>query len=414
MSLSTIVRRGVYYIVSTSVMKQSIKKVSGWINTHRSLMLFVVVFASIGIVVLSYSKASTPTASIEVENGTIAGPAAKVNDTTASGGAAIKFQTTSVVNWYKPPKNTTWQWQIDGGSIVNENIAVQMYDIDMQDAMPANTTMTVTWPGANNYQASVTWPKGVNSGVINRLHAKGIKVMCYIDTGAFENYRPDAALFPGYWGTGNTTRVDGANKALPYTGPAQWAGVDVIGGLSSAANGSTFAGEFWLDQRSTAWQYWEPIMIARMQLAKTIGCDGMEGDQNNAYGNDTTFGVTQNDSLKLYQEVFKQEHVAGLTAIAKNGLEIVPQMISGVAGDTTGTYKPDGFLNEECNNFSECTPNMTAAANAGYWVGQVEYTENGSTTAFCGADNSAGFMGILKHLALGTYAYFCWNGQTVP
>jgi hypothetical protein len=320
---------------------------------------------------------------------------------------------TPAAGWYKPPKSTTWQWQIDGGSVVNENAGVQMYDIDMQDAMPAATADTVTWPGAGNYQATVTWPKGVNAGVIDRLHTKGIKVMCYTDTGAFENYRPDAALFPGKWGSGNTTRVNDSNAPLPYNGPSQWAGVDVIGGKSQAANGSTFAGEFWLDQRQSAWQYWEPIMVGRMKLAKQIGCDGMEGDQNNAYGNDNTFGVTQTDSLKLFQEMFYQQHQAGLGALAKNGIEIVPQMLSGVTGDTAGAYKPDGFLNEECNYYSECADLATASA-AGYWVGQVEYTENGSTNSFCAADTSKGFMGMLKHLALGTYAYFCWNGQTTP
>lgn len=393
-------------------MRRNTLQISRFQN-RKAAIAFVLLFAGVGIGFVAFSKASTPTAAVEIENGAVVGPATIVSDSSASTGGAVKFPKASTATWYKLPKNTTWQWQIDGGSVVNENVPVQMYDIDMQDAMPADTVSKVTWPSANNYQASVTWSKGVNAGVIDRLHTKGIKVMCYIDTGAFENYRPDAALFPGTWGSGNTTRVDSSNKALPYNGPPQWSTVDVIGGDSSASNGSTFAGEYWLDQRSSAWQYWEPIMIARMQLAKTIGCDGMEGDQNNAYGNDSTFGVTQSDSLKLYQEMFKQEHAVGLSALAKNGLEVVPQMISGVAGDTAGLYKPDGFLNEECNNYSECSPNMTAAANAGYWVGQVEYTENGSTTSFCAADNAAGFEGILKHLALGTYAYFCWNGQSV-
>lgn len=376
-------------------------------------IFFAMLVAFVGVVTLILSHAATYTASSQAEVGTRSGATATISDSNASGGSAIKFGSGAAASWYKPAKTTTWQWQIDGGSTVNENVSVQMYDIDMQDAMPANTSITVTWPAASNYQATVTWPKGINAGIIGRLHAKGIKVICYTDTGAFENYRPDAALFPGKWGSGNTKRVDSNNNALPYAGPPQWSSIDVIGGTSEAANGSTFAGEYWLDQRSSAWQYWEPIMISRMQLAKQIGCDGLEGDQNNAYGNDTTFGVTQNDSLALYREMFMQQHNVGLGALAKNGLEVVPQMISGVNGDAIGLYKPDGFLNEECNNFSECSPNMTAAATAGYWVGQVEYTENGSTTSFCSADNSAGFMGLLKHLALGTYAYMCWNGQTV-
>ena len=308
--------------------------------------------------------------------------------------------------WYRPAQRTSWQWQIDG--TVDTTVPVQLYDIDLQDAVPAATQVTVRWPAAGGYQATVIWPRGTNAGLVQRLHARGSKVICYTDTGAFENYRPDAALFPGHWGRRNATRLDSDGRPLPYLGPPAWRTADVIGGSSEASNGSTFAGEYWLDQRSTAWRYWEPIMVARMALAKRIGCDAMEGDQNNAYDNDRTFGVTQADSLLLYQEMFRQQHQAGLGALAKNGLEVIPQLLRGVPNDPAGLAKPDGFLNEECNYYSECRPNLTQAAAAGYWVGQVEYTENGSTTSFCAADNRAGFMGLLKHLDLGSWARQCW------
>jgi hypothetical protein len=392
------------------------------VNLRSRGLILVALVAGVGIALVALVRASVPAAAFEAESGVAVGSAKVVSVPGASGGSAVQFLAPTISptptpvagSWYKPAKTTTWQWQIDGGSIVNENLPVGLYDIDLQDAMPASVTATVTWPAAGNYQATATWPRGVNAGIIDRLHQKGVKVICYTDTGAFENYRPDAALFPGKWGSGNTTRVDSNNATLPYTGPPQWANVDVIGGGSQAANGSTFAGEYWLDQRASAWQYWEPVIISRLKLAKQVGCDGLEGDQNNAYGNDATFGVTQNDSLLLYQEMFRQHHAIGLGALAKNGLEVTSQLLAGLAGDTAGRSKPDGFLNEECNNFNECSPEMTAAANAGYWVGQVEYSENGSTTSFCPADNAAGFMGLLKHLALGTYAYFCWNGQTTP
>jgi len=49
-----------------------------------------------------------------------------------------------------------------------------MYDIDLFDAQPGQ----------------------LNAGVIGRLHTKGVKVVCYLDSGAWESYRPDAAQFP--------------------------------------------------------------------------------------------------------------------------------------------------------------------------------------------------------------------------
>ena len=313
--------------------------------------------------------------------------------------------------WYRPVPGTTWQWQLTG--TVTDIVPVGLYDIDLQDAVPADTPVTVSWPAAGGFQATVTWPKGANAGLIDRLHARGIKVICYVDTGAFENYRPDAALFPGRWGDGNASRIDPDGKPLPFLGPPAWQRVDVIGGPSAAANGSAFAGEYWLDQRATAWPYWEPVMLGRIALARRIGCDGMEGDQNNAYGNDRSFGVTEADSLLLYREMFGRQHLAGLGALAKNGLELIPELLRGIPGDRTGLHKPDGFLNEECNYFSECRPNLTLAAAAGYWVGQVEYTDDGSTTSFCAADNDAGFQGMLKHLDLGSWARLCWNMQAV-
>ncbi len=57
----------------------------------RKVIAFVVVFALVGVVALVISRAATPSVSLEAESGTPAGCATKVNDSTASGGASIKF-----------------------------------------------------------------------------------------------------------------------------------------------------------------------------------------------------------------------------------------------------------------------------------------------------------------------------------
>lgn len=49
-------------------------------------------FAAIGTVTLLLTRAATPTANLEPENGTITSPAATVSNATASGGQAVKFQ----------------------------------------------------------------------------------------------------------------------------------------------------------------------------------------------------------------------------------------------------------------------------------------------------------------------------------
>src|SRR5436190_2076013 len=108
----------------------------------------------------------------------------------------------------------TWQWQIDG--VVNQTIPAAMFDIDLFDARPGE----------------------INAGVIPSLHAKGKKVLCYLDSGAWESYRPDAAQFPK----------------------------SVIGSSTG------WTGEHWLDIRPQAWPRFERIIINRMKLAVTLGC----------------------------------------------------------------------------------------------------------------------------------------------
>ena len=69
---------------------------------------------------------------------------------------------------------TSWQWQIDGGPIdetVLDAVAntKKMYDIDMFTS---------------------------DASTIQRLHAKGITVVCYLETGGWESFRPDANSYP--------------------------------------------------------------------------------------------------------------------------------------------------------------------------------------------------------------------------
>jgi len=71
------------------------------------------------------------------------------------------------VGCYQPPVGTTWQWQLTG--TVDTTINVQMYDIDLFD-VPQST--------------------------INDLHARGIRVVCYMSAGSWEDWRPDASQFP--------------------------------------------------------------------------------------------------------------------------------------------------------------------------------------------------------------------------
>ena len=328
------------------------------------------------------------------------------NDSTASSGKNLQFNAASngTVSWWKPAQNTRWQWVLEGGITTTATNLSQfdMYDIDLTDAIPQTTTQTVA--SANGETRTITWPQGANAAAFTTLKAAGKKVICYMDTGAFETYEPDASLFPGKWGSGS-------RGTIPYSGPSAFANADVIGGLSQASDGSTFAGEYWMDIRQPAWQYYAPIIWARLDLAKKIGCDGVEGDQNNVYGNDSTFGVTQADSLRWYREVYYQTHLRGLTAISKNGIELTSQQIAeptNISYCKPGQCVPDGILNEECQQYSECT-SLDPATKKGLWVGQVEY--RGTAATVCPSAKSAGRMAMKKpenYSVTESILFTCW------
>lgn len=70
--------------------------------------------------------------------------------------------------WYKPSVSTTWQVQYEG-DYLNENYVAEVYDIDGFNA---------------------------TSDLITDLHSKYHRVICYMDAGSIESYRPDASSFP--------------------------------------------------------------------------------------------------------------------------------------------------------------------------------------------------------------------------
>ena len=117
---------------------------------------------------------------------------------------------------WQPTPGTTWQWQLVG-RVDPTTPGVQMFDLDLFDARPGQ----------------------INAGAIDALHARGIVAICYLDTGAWESYRPDASRFPR----------------------------SVIGNQTYASNGSPWKGEHWLDIRRSAWPRFAHIIWDRLDLA---------------------------------------------------------------------------------------------------------------------------------------------------
>ena len=90
--------------------------------------------------------------------------------------------------------------------------------------------------------------------IVAKLHAMRRRVMCYVDVGTWENWRPDAKEFP---------------KSVLGHPDGHW------------------TGERWLDIRQTA--ILEPIMARRLDLCKKKGFDGVDPDNLDGYQNRTGF-----------------------------------------------------------------------------------------------------------------------------
>jgi hypothetical protein len=199
-----------------------------------------------------------------------------------------------------------------------------------------------------------------SAGEVATLHGQGKHVICYIDVGTAENFRPDYSSFPA--------SVLGSSNGWP--------------------------GERWLDISKLA--ILEPIMTARFQMCREKGFDAVEPDNMDGYENSSGFPLTASEQLSFNEWVAAEVHALGMAVFQKND------------GEQTGQLEShfDGALDEQCNQYHECASFQPYLA-AGKPVLNAEYGL--STSSFCAADNAAGIMGARYSLELnGTTFEPCW------
>ena len=247
--------------------------------------------------------------------------------------ATLMLSAPAALAWWKPPPRLSWYWQLTG--TVNNSYPAAAYDID----------------GFDNSQREVA-----------TLHSAKKRVICYIDVGTWENWRPDASRFP--------SSVLGKPNGWP--------------------------GERWLDIRQLS--VLEPIMTGRFQMCSRKGFDAVEPDNMDGWENDTGFDISAQDQLRYDEWIADEVHSLGLAVFQKNDPEQAQQL------------QPyfDGVLDEQCNEYSECS-SFQPYLSAGKPVLNAEY--NLATSRFCAADNRAGIMGALYSVNLdGTTYQPCWSG----
>jgi len=237
---------------------------------------------------------------------------------------------------WTPPQRLTWYWQLTGTPKV-EPVAVT--DVDGFD----NSASTVA-----------------------NFHAIGQRMICYIDVGTWENWRPDASQFPG----------------------------SVLG------NSNGWPGEQWLDVRQLA--VLEPIMTARFEMCQQKGFDAVEPDNMDGYENGTGFPITAADQLAYDTWIAQEVHSLGMAVFQKNDPDQAAQL------------EPyfDGVIDEQCNQYSECS-SYRPYLSAGKPVLNAEY-QSSLYPSFCTADDAAGIMGALYATALDGSVYEPCFGPSPP
>ena len=163
---------------------------------------------------------------------------------------------------------------------------------------------------------------------LKALHARGVRTICYINAGAWENWRPDAHDFP-----------------------AAVIGHDYAG----------WPGERWLDIRAR--DQLAEILRKRIELCRSKGFDAVEFDNVDGYANHTGFAIAAKDQLAFNRWLAGEARAAGLAVALKNSLELVPDLV----GDF------DFLIAEACFSQGECAAAAPFRA-AGKAVYVIEYT----------------------------------------
>ena len=193
----------------------------------------------------------------------------------------------------------------------------------------------------------------VQSATVAAIHARGARAVCYVNAGAWEEWRPDAGAYPQHV----------LGKPL-----AGW------------------PGERWLDIRRT--DVLLPLIEARVQRCQQAGFDGVDFDNVDGFTHDTGFPLTAADQLAFNRALAALAHSYNLGVGLKNDLTQLADLVNDF----------DFAVNEQCEQYGECSLYDATFAAAGKAVLQIEYRV--SRARFCSAANSQGRSAIRKRRAL--------------
>jgi hypothetical protein len=184
--------------------------------------------------------------------------------------------------WRPAPTTGPWQWQLQGA--IDTSIGADVYDVD----------------GFETSKSTVR--------ILHRLHRK---VVCYLDVGSWESYRPDADRFPR----------------------------SVIGRRYQG-----FPDERWLDV--SHFPLFERPLKRRFTMCARKGFDAVEPDNLAGWEpeNKTGFRITRADQLRFNRWVAHQAHSRGMAVALKNDGRQADELV----------HAFDFAIVEQCFQYHEC------------------------------------------------------------
>jgi hypothetical protein len=184
--------------------------------------------------------------------------------------------------WHPAATTKPWQWQLQGK--INTKVHACVYDVDGFET-PRRTV-----------------------GLLHRKHAK---VICYLDVGSWESYRPDKNEFPR----------------------------SVIGRRYQG-----FPDERWLDVAH--FHRFEKPLKQRFNMCARKGFDAVEPDNIQGWEkeNHTGFRITREDQLRFNRWVARQVHGRGMSIALKNDGRQADKLI----------HAFDFAIVEQCFQYHEC------------------------------------------------------------
>lgn len=198
---------------------------------------------------------------------------------TAAVVALVLVSTAAAATAWRPSPRDTFQIQFAGK--LDLSIDAQVYEVDYE----------------------------VEPAVVDALHERGRRAVCYVNAGAWEEWRPDVDAFPA------------SVLGKPLAG---------------------WPGERWLDIRRL--DALAPIMVARMEVCRDKGFDAVDPDNVNGYTNPSGFPLKARDQLRYNRWLAATAHRLGLGIALKND------------GEQAQALEPvfDFAVVESCFKYREC------------------------------------------------------------